>query len=108
MTKSSNVKTLNSDNFDETIQTGVTLVDFWATWCPPCRALAPILEKVAAHLAGKVNICKLDVDQNEELAMKYAVSAVPTLIIFKDGKIAKTLVGLQQESTLVSALEALM
>jgi thioredoxin 1 len=69
------------------------LVDFFAEWCGPCKAMAPALEQVAAEMKGKVKIAKLDVDQNPDITQKYGIQAMPTLIIFKDGKVAAQRVG---------------
>jgi thioredoxin 1 len=69
------------------------VVDFFAEWCGPCKAMAPTLEQVAAELAGKVKVAKLDVDQNPEVTQRYRIQAMPTLMIFKDGKVAAQRVG---------------
>lgn len=86
---------LSSNNFSqEVLQSPIpVLVDFWATWCGPCRALAPKIEAVAKSFAGKVKIGKIDVDQNPELAAKYGVRSIPTLVFFKNGSTAGQLVG---------------
>jgi thioredoxin 1 len=77
------------------------LVDFWAPWCPPCRAMDPAIES----LAGKYKVCKVNVDTNQQLAVRYEVSSVPTILIFKDGKIVARHVGVTPESTLRAELE---
>ena len=69
------------------------LVDFWAEWCMPCRQIAPALEELASELGGKITIAKLNVDENQQVAAKYGVKSIPTLMIFKDGQIAATKVG---------------
>lgn len=79
---------------------GVKLVDFFATWCGPCKMLAPVLEKLAPEFAGKVDIYKVDIDQSQQLAAQYRVMSVPTLKVFKDGQVVETIVGLQSEGAL--------
>ena len=86
---------LNEEQFKEKIKTGVTLVDFYADWCGPCRMLTPVLETVAKDLQGKVTIAKVDIDQNQRVAGTYQVTSVPTMIVFKDGKEMNRLVGLR-------------
>ena len=72
-------------DFDEKIKTGVTLVDFWAEWCGPCRIAAPVIEELSGEYAGKVNVGKVDVDAEPELAGKYGGMSIPTVILYKDG-----------------------
>jgi thioredoxin 1 len=88
-------KIVSDQTFDaEVIKSSVpVLVDFFAEWCGPCKAMAPALEQVAAELEGKVKVAKLDVDQNPEVTGKYRIQAMPTLILFKDGKVAAQHVG---------------
>ncbi|MGE5195763.1 MAG: thioredoxin [Anaerolineae bacterium] len=95
-----NIKTLTQTNFEEEIKKGTTLVDFSADWCGPCRMLAPVLEKVAQEVSGKVVIAKLDIDQAQTVASLFQVTSVPTLILFKDGKEAGRLVGLRDAATI--------
>jgi thioredoxin 1 len=93
-------------NIDDLTKSGVTLVDFWATWCPPCRQQGPIVDRVAEAYKGKATVAKLDVDENKKTASRFGVQAIPTLIIFKDGKPVETMVGLQSESDLKQKLDA--
>ncbi|MBM3191059.1 MAG: thioredoxin [Chlamydiae bacterium] len=86
---------LNEEQFKEKIKIGVTLVDFYADWCGPCRMLTPVLETVAKDLQGKVTVAKVDIDQNQRVAGAYQVTSVPTMIVFKDGKEMNRLVGLR-------------
>lgn len=96
---------LNNDNFDATVKEGTVLVDFWATWCGPCKMQAPILEQVDANLNGAVTIGKVDVDDNPELANRFGVSSIPTLVILKDGEVAEKRVGVTDAATLESLLK---
>lgn len=98
--------TINEKEFASTIANGVTLVDFFATWCGPCKMLAPVLEEVAEELKSKVNIVKVDVDQDGDLAMQFQIMSVPTMLVFKDGELKKTLQGFMPKVPLIQALEA--
>ena len=100
------LKHVNSENFEEEINSNkVTLVDFFATWCGPCKMLGPVLEQVADDVKGEANIVKLDIDQSLDLAKQFGVMSVPTMIIFKDGKEADRIVGLRQKSQIIEALK---
>jgi len=96
---------LNEASFSTAIESGVTLVDFWAPWCGPCKMQGPILDKLVETVSEKATIAKLDVDQFPAPASQFGVRGIPTLILFKDGDVAQTLVGVQQEETLVAAIE---
>ncbi|EGQ2767885.1 TPA: thioredoxin, partial [Staphylococcus pseudintermedius] len=91
---------VKDSNFDEQIQSGVKLVDFWATWCGPCKMIAPVLEDLAVDYEGKADILKLDVDQNQATAAKFEVMSIPTLIVFKDGQPVDKVVGFQPKENL--------
>ncbi|MDG1242308.1 MAG: thioredoxin [Opitutae bacterium] len=92
---SENITELNSSNFDTAISASVpVVVDFWAPWCGPCKAIAPILEELAVELGDAVKICKVNVDDNSEIAGKFEIRAIPTILIFKNGAVADTIVGL--------------
>jgi thioredoxin 1 len=80
------------------------LVDFWATWCGPCKMIAPVLEEIASEQSGKLTIAKLDVDQNAASAQKYSVMSIPTLILFKNGQPAERLVGYMSKDQLMAKL----
>jgi thioredoxin 1 len=105
---SENVKEFTDQNFEaEVIQSGQpVLVDFWAEWCMPCRMLTPTIEEVAKDYAGKVKIGKLDTDANRDVAVKYSINAIPTVILFKNGQVAQKFVGLRQERDFKEALDA--
>ncbi len=85
---------------------GVAVVDFWATWCGPCRMIAPILEQLAGEYAGKVKVTKLDVDQNQKTAMKFGVRSIPTLLFFKDGKVVEQVVGAMPKPALQAKFDS--
>ena len=104
---SENVVEFTDQNFEEEVLKSSTpvLVDFWAEWCMPCRMLAPTIEKIAKDYAGKVKVGKLDTDANRDVAAKYSISAIPTVILFKDGQVSQKLVGLRQEKDFKAALD---
>lgn len=98
------IVTLTTDNFNEQTATGVVMVDFWATWCMPCKAMAPVIDEIASQTIGKVKVGKVDIDENKMLARQFGIQAIPTLMIFKDGKQVETLVGMQSKESIVQAL----
>jgi len=103
-----NVIKFSDDNFDaEVLQADVpVLVDFWAEWCGPCRMLAPVIEEIAGEFDGKAKVGKLDTDANQKTSAQYGVTAIPTLIVFKGGEVAKQMVGLQSKASITEALDA--
>ena len=107
---SENVVELTDANFEqEVVQADVpVLVDFWAEWCMPCKMLAPTIEELGSEYADQVKICKLDTDNARETSMKFGISAIPTMILFKDGMPAKKFVGLQQKAELKAAIDELL
>jgi thioredoxin 1 len=98
---------LSDASFEKDIETtsGVVLVDFWATWCGPCKMIAPLVEQIAQENEGKLTVGKLDVDENGETAMKYGVMSIPTLILFKDGQPVERLVGYMPKERLLAKIK---
>ncbi len=96
-----NITTLSTVSFKPAISSGTPiLVDFWAPWCGPCKMIAPILDELAVELAGKLQIGKLNIDENDGVAGEYGVRAIPTLLLFKDGQLIETFVGMVPKATL--------
>ena len=95
---------LTKDNFDSVTSSGLVLVDFWATWCGPCRMQAPILEELDKQLNGKVKICKLDVDDEPAIAQRFGVMSIPTLMVFRNGEMISKEVGVHTVEQLLTML----
>ena len=100
------MKIVDSNEFKSEIESGITVVDFFATWCGPCKMLAPVLEGLASEMEGKVKFIKVDIDQSLDLANEFQISSVPTMIIFKDGQKADQLVGFLPKERIQQAIEA--
>ena len=105
-----NVVELTDADFDEMIHTAGTpvLVDFWAPWCGPCRMMGPIIEEFAKDYTGKAKVFKLNTDEARDSAMEFGISAIPTIILFKDGQVQKKWVGLTSKKDLAAAIDELL
>ena len=102
---SEKVKTFTDSSFDEDIKTGVVLVDFWAEWCGPCRRLAPTVDALATDYDGKATVAKLNVDENPTVPTRFMIRGIPTLLIFKNGQLADTIVGLVGKEDIAQKLD---
>ncbi|MDR1620365.1 MAG: thioredoxin [Clostridiales bacterium] len=99
------LKHVTSSNFDETLAGKLPiLVDFWADWCGPCRMLAPVIEELATEFEDKAVVCKVDVDANQDLAERYGVATIPTVILFKDGNMVEKCIGVKPRQTYVDMI----
>ena len=101
---------LTDATFDQTVHNsdGPVLVDFWAPWCGPCKMIAPIVAEIADEYTGKAKVCKLNTDEARDSAMEFGISAIPTLILFKDGQVQKKWVGLTSKKDLAAAIDELL
>ncbi len=105
---SDKITNLTTDTFKATI-TGATtpvLVDFWAPWCGPCKAIAPILEELATELDGKLKVTKVNIDENDAIAVEYGIRAIPTMLLFKGGQVAEQIVGMMPKAALKAKVSA--
>ncbi len=105
-----NVIELTDATFDQTVHSSdvPVLVDFWAPWCGPCKMIAPLIKEIADEYADKAKICKLNTDDARDSAMEFGISAIPTIILFKDGQVQKKWVGLTSKKDLAAALDELL
>jgi thioredoxin 1 len=102
---SDKVKTFTDSNFDDETSKGVVLVDFWAEWCGPCRRLAPTVDALASEFDGRATVAKLNVDENPNVPGRFAVRGIPTLLLFKEGQLAETIVGLRAKEDIAQMIE---
>ncbi len=100
---------ITDSNFDELLSAELPLVvDFWAEWCGPCKMIAPVVEELSSEYSGKVNIGKMDVDDNNEIATRYGIRNIPTILFFKNGQLVDKQVGATQKGALAQKIEALL
>ncbi len=99
---------LTASNFDEVTKEGVSMVDFWAPWCGPCRMIAPVIDELAGDFEGKANICKVNTDEQQDLAVKYGVRSIPTIVFMKDGEIVDTMVGASNKQAFTDKINSLL
>lgn len=102
----SNATALDESTFKDAVASGVTLVDFWAEWCGPCRMIAPLIDELAGEYEGKATMAKVNVDEASSLAEEFGVNSIPTLLIMKDGAEAQRFVGVTSKDDLTKALDA--
>lgn len=102
---SDNVKNFTDADFDTSVQNGVVLVDFWAPWCAPCRRIAPIVDQLAEDYDGRVTVAKVNIDENPSTPNRFFVRGIPTLLLFKDGELKETIVGLAAKDDLVRVID---
>ncbi len=102
----SNATALTEQNFELSVSEGVSLVDFWAEWCGPCRMLAPAIDQLAEEYKGRALVAKVDVDQAQGLAVKFGVQSIPTLLVMKDGREVKRFIGVTAKGEIAKAIDA--
>ena len=105
---SDKITALTTDTFKNAVATSATplLVDFWAPWCGPCKAIAPTLEELATELDGKLKITKVNIDENDAVAVEYGIRAIPTMLLFKGGQVAEQIVGMMPKAALKAKVSA--
>lgn len=98
---------ITSKNFNEEVLNSKipVLVDFWASWCGPCKMMLPVVEEIEKEMEGKAKICKVNVDEDRDLAMKYDIMSIPTFLVFKDGKVVNSILGVQDKQKIINLLQ---
>ncbi|PLY08251.1 MAG: thioredoxin [Arcobacter sp.] len=96
------------DNFEATVKEGISMVDFWAPWCGPCRMLAPVIDELAEEFEGKANICKVNSDEEQDLAVKFGVRSIPTILFMKDGEVVDQMVGAASKQAFADKINNLL
>jgi thioredoxin 1 len=99
---------VTSANFEDTTKDGVSMVDFWAPWCGPCRMIAPVIEELAADFEGKAKICKVNTDEEQDLAVKFGVRSIPTILFMKNGEVVDTMVGASSKQAFADKINSLL
>ena len=99
---------LTPANFEEVTKEGVSMVDFWAPWCGPCRMIAPVIEELATDFEGKANICKVNTDEEQDLAVKYGIRSIPTILFMKNGEVVDQLIGATSKQALTDKINSLL
>lgn len=98
---------VTTENFEKEVLNSElpVLVDFWASWCGPCKMMSPVVEEIAKELEGKAKVCKINVDEESDLAIKYGIMSIPTFLVFKEGKVVSTKIGMQDKEELKSLIK---
>ena len=98
---------ITSKNFEEEVLKSnlPVLVDFWASWCGPCKMMAPVVEQISKDMDGKAKVCKVNIDEEQDLAMEYGIMSIPTFLIFKNGKVVNSAVGVRDKQELINLLQ---
>ena len=99
---------LTSSNFEEITKEGVSMVDFWAPWCGPCRMIAPVIEELASDFEGKASVCKVNTDEEQDLAVKFGIRSIPTILFFKDGQVVDTMTGASSKQAFTDKINSLL
>ena len=99
---------LTNENFEATVAEGVTMVDFWAPWCGPCRMIAPVVEELAEEFDGKAKITKVNTDEQQDIAVKYGIRSIPTIMFFKNGEMVEQMVGAASKQAFADKINSLL